>query len=285
MQSEIFGTLAPHLVSFVFGLSVFGCLYTIGASLCRIRHASSTIKHQWKLMYVAMLGLAGWTLCDLVTAEHTLFQQCVALAVAAYIRMVKDSWLNGPPPVVQPKKKAAISYAQARSQIKTGSLIGIQTGTLGGHIIQAGQVIAGLPFHHVTHCAVAVWLGQRLMAVEMNPGGNLFKPLSQYAGRRMVVCAPPPGTDPSRFDQALDHVTERHMPYSGFDLARIGLRLLPLRFVDTRRWGGDNDQDKVCSLLPAMLYNAMGGDVRGIPPLAAPADVVNALDVCFEVEG
>lgn len=279
MQFEAIFSNALHSFSF---LCAF---YIIGASACRLRHRGSDIKLTWKLLYLAMLGMAAWMLCDLQHFEQTLFQQCVCICIAAYIHMVRDSWRNGPPPVVRPMPSAAPTYAQARSQIKTGDMIGIQTGTLGGHFIEAGQIIAGLHHSHITHCAVAVWLGSRLMVVEMNPGGNLFKPLSQYAGKRMVVCAPPPGSNLSRFDQDLDHITVNHIPYSAGDLARIGLRLLPLRLIDTTKWGGDGDHDKVCSLLPAMLYGAMGGDVSKIPTLAAPAEVVNALDVRFEVEG
>jgi hypothetical protein len=178
-----------------------------------------------------------------------------------------------------------LTYAQARREIKTGDMVGIQTGTLGGRIIQLGQMIAGLPYSHITHSAIAVWVGERLMVVEMNAGGNVYKPLSQYAGKRMVVCAPTAGTDLSQFDLGLEHITERHIPYSALDLVRIGARLLPMRLIDTRGWGGDGDSDKVCSLLPALVYHAMGGDVSGIPALAAPAEVVQALRVRFEIEG
>lgn len=115
--------------------------------------------------------------------------------------------------------------------------------------------------------------------------GNVIKPLSQYAGKRMVVCSPPADTNLSLFDLGVDHITERHIPYGLLDLVRIGLRLLPLRFLDTRGWGGDGDGDKVCSLLPAWVYSLIGGDVSGIPKLAAPAEVVNALRVRFEIEG
>jgi hypothetical protein len=177
-----------------------------------------------------------------------------------------------------------ITYAQARSKIKTGDLIGVQTGTLGGRIIQLGQIIAGLPHAHITHIAIAQWVGTRLMALEMNPAGNVYKPLSQYAGKRMVVCAPPSGTNLSMFDLGLEHITERHIPYSALDLVRIGARLLPMRFIDTTGWGGDGDSDKVCSLLPAMAYSALGGDVSSTPDLAAPAEVVKALNVLFEVK-
>ena len=68
-------------------------------------------------------------------------------------------------------------------------------------------------------------------------------------------------------------------------MVRIGLRLLPRRVIDTRGWGGDGDSDKVCSLLPTMLYRAMGGSVSTIPDLASPAEVVQALGVKFEIEG
>lgn len=178
-----------------------------------------------------------------------------------------------------------LTYPQARPLIATGDLIGIQTGTLGGRIIQAGQAIARLPYSHITHCAIAMWVGTRLMVVEMGPAGNVLKPLSQYAEKRMVVCAPPAGTNLSLFDLGVDHITERHIPYSWLDLVCIGARLLPMRVIDTHGWGGDGDADKVCSLLPAMIYRAMGGDVSGIPALAAPAEVVAALDVRCEIGG
>lgn len=175
------------------------------------------------------------------------------------------------------------TYAQARPLIATGDLIGIQTGTLGGRVIQSGQLIAGLEWSHITHCAVAMWVGTRLLVVEMGPAGNVLKPLSQYAGKRMVVCAPPVGTSLGLFDLGVDHITEHHIPYGLLDLARIALRLLPMRLMDTRGWGGDGDSDKVCSLLPTMIYRAMGGDVSVIPSLASPAEVACALTVRFEV--
>lgn len=181
--------------------------------------------------------------------------------------------------------KVILPYAQARPLIRTGDMIGIQTGTPGGHVIHAVQAMAGLPYSHITHCAVALWVGTRLMVLEMGPAGNVLKPLSQYAGKRMVVCAPPARTDLSQFDLSLDRITEHHIPYGVWDLLRIGLRLLPMRLIDTRGWGGDGQADKVCSLLPAMLYSAMGGDVSNIPALAAPAEVVAALDLRVEVFG
>jgi len=178
-----------------------------------------------------------------------------------------------------------LSYAKARTLIRTGDMIGIHTGTLGGYIIEVGQAIAGLPFSLITHCALAVWVGPRLMVVEMGPSGNSLKPLSQYADKPMVVCSPPVGTDLGRFDFGLDRITEHHIPYSALDLVRIGLRLLPMRLIDTRGWGGDGDADKVCSLLPAMLYKAIGGDVSTIPALAAPAEVVQILNIRFAIVG
>jgi hypothetical protein len=258
----------------------------MGGCLCRIRHPSSQIKHAWKIIYVVILGLAGWALCDLMTGTYTLFHQAVAVSIAAYIHLTKNAWLRGPPPIA--KAEAAPSkytYAQARSHINTGDTIGIQTGTLGGRIIHLGQVIAGLPHAHITHCGIAQWVGARLMVIEMGPAGNVIKPLSQYAGKRMTVSAPAAGTNLSLFDLGFDHITERHIPYGLLDLVRIGFRLLPMRVLDTQHWGGDGDRNKVCSLLPTMIYREMGGDVSAIPDLAAPAEVVQALGVKFKVEG
>lgn len=176
-----------------------------------------------------------------------------------------------------------ITYSQARPRINTGDMVGIHTATLGGRFIGLGQSIAGLAYAHITHCGVAAWQGDRLMLVEMGVAGNVYKPLSQYEDKRMVVCEPPAGTNLQRFDLGLDHITLKHIPYSILDLLRIGLRLLPMRFLDTKKWGGDGNQDKVCSLLPTMIYQQLGGDVSAIPKLAAPAEVVMALPVRFEI--
>ena len=179
----------------------------------------------------------------------------------------------------------SLPYHQARLRIKTGDMIGVSTGTIGGRFIRLGQGRAGLPRSHITHIAIAQWVGTRLMVIEMGPAGNIVKPLSQYAGKRMTVSPPAPGTDLSMFDLGFDHITERHIPYGLLDLVRIGARLLPMRLIDTRGWGGDGNRDKVCSLLPAMVYQAIGGDVSNIPVLASPAEVVQALGVRFEIEG
>jgi hypothetical protein len=179
----------------------------------------------------------------------------------------------------------SLSYSQARALIRTGDTVCIATGTPGGRLIELGQRMAGLPFAHLTHCGVAVWMGGRLLLAEMGPGGNVLKPLSQYAGKRMAVCVQPAGVAHSHFDTVLDDLLDQHIPYSLGDLVRIGLRLAPSRFIDTQGWGGDGDSDKVCSLLPAMFYARMGADVSAIPKLAAPAEVVRALTVRFEIEG
>lgn len=177
-----------------------------------------------------------------------------------------------------------MNYATARPLIRTGDLIGVQTGTPASHIIHAGQRIAGLANAHITHTAIAVWLSDRLFAFEMGPSGNTFKLLSQYAGHRMTVSEPPPGTSVDLIHWAIDKSGERHIPYGWLDLVRIALRVLPLRLIDTRGWGGDGPADKPCSLLPAVVYRLAEGDVSVFPALAAPAEAVNALPLRFEIE-
>jgi hypothetical protein len=179
---------------------------------------------------------------------------------------------------------APLTYLQARPHIHTGDYVGISTGTVLGRVIHGAQAVAGLPDAHITHCGVAMWTGGRLMLLEMGAVGNVQRPLSQYAKKRMVVCPAAPGTNLSLFDLGLDHITDRPIPYGFFDLISIGLRLLPMRLIDTRQWGGDGDRDKVCSLLPTMVYRALGGDVSAIPDLAAPAEVALALNVKLRIE-
>ena len=169
--------------SALFSLSVIAAIYVMGGCLCRIRHPSSQIKHSWKIIYVLILGLAGWALCDLTQGNYTLFCQAVCIAIAAYFYLTKDAWLSGPPVIAKTPTPAPVdSYERYRPFIKTGDMIGIATGTLGGRIIQLGQVIAGLPRSYITHIAIAQWVGTRLMGIEMAPSGYIVIPLSQYVG-------------------------------------------------------------------------------------------------------
>lgn len=269
--------------------SFWSTIYIIQGCISRIRYPSSQIKHAWKLIYVTVIGLAGWSLCDLVGNTYTAFQQFVSVAVAIYFVMTKDAWHTEPPVIAKNLDKHSeansYSYSDARNLIKTGDMIGVATGTLGGRIIELGQVIAGVPYTHITHNAIAYWIGGRLMVVEMGVAGNVYKPLSQYAGKRMVVCSPPNNSFISKFNQAIDTVTKNHIPYSSGDLVRIAVRLLLLRFINTKNWGNDSNKNKVCSLLPAMVYQEIGGNINNIPNLAAPAEVVEALTVRFEIKG
>lgn len=90
------------LVQTVFlDVAVICALYVIGASLCRLRYCSNRVKHAWKLIYVVMLGLAGWALCDLLTDNFTMFQVAVCVAVAMYIQMTKAAWTHSPPAIAQ----------------------------------------------------------------------------------------------------------------------------------------------------------------------------------------
>lgn len=279
MQFDLFVALKDFLSA----LSLCCALYSIGACMCRIRHPSTQVKHSWKLIYVVILGLSGWALCDLLGAERMLFQQATIVAVALYMHMTKRAWIIGPPVIAQAEPAARRTYADVRNVVNTGDMIGIATDTIGGRLIELGQRIAGLPYAHITHNAIAVWEGNRLMVLEMSPSGNGLKPLSQYKDKRMVVCSPPSNTNFSKFDTAFDRATEHHIPYGLIDLLRIALRLLLMRFINTSRWGGDGDADKVCSLLPAFFYARMGGDTSAIPALASPAEVVNALTLQFEI--
>lgn len=177
------------------------------------------------------------------------------------------------------------TYAHARSLIRTGDMVALETSTLFGDVIRVLQKIAGLEYAWATHCALAIWIGDGLYVFEMGPSGNIFKPLSQYEGCRMVVCEPAQKADIGRFHFAVTMRSRSYIPYGLVDLVRIGLRLLPLRFIDTKAWGRDGDGDKVCSLLPAWVYSLIGGDVSHIARLACPAEVVGGLRVRFEIQG
>lgn len=178
---------------------------------------------------------------------------------------------------------AGLTYNAARTQVRTGDTVGVCTSGLGSYVVRIGQGIAGLANSHITHCGIAIWIGARLMLVEMGSSGNVIKPLSQYAGSSMIVCEPPASCDMRLVDAAFDRVTEKYIPYSAGDLVRIGARLLTRRLVENENWGRDSDRNKVCSLLPAMFYSKIGGDVSGIPVLAAPAEVIAALKMRLHI--
>jgi hypothetical protein len=128
-----------------------------------------------------------------------------------------------------------------------------------------------------------MWVGERLYAVEMSSGGNVLRPLSQYAGYEMLISAPPSDADVSVFAEAIQVATDQHIPYGFADLVAIGLRLLPRRLVDTNKWGKDSGEDQVCSFFAARVYGHMGAELDNWPRRPCPAEVAGALPPRFVV--
>ena len=176
-----------------------------------------------------------------------------------------------------------LTYTEARSQIATGDIVGVKTRTPGGAITRTVQRLGGLPHYHVTHIALAYWLGGRLFAVEESVGGNRFVPMSQYAPSGLVVCDRIPGTDIERLPAAIDRATESHVPYSYLDLVAIGIRVLLGRWFNTQRLGNDGGAELVCSVFAPRVAGAAGADLSAMPNMPCPAEVVRALSVKFEV--
>lgn len=176
-----------------------------------------------------------------------------------------------------------LTYAEARPLINSGDCIGVATRSASAAVVRGMQRVAGLRHAAITHTAMALWVGDRLYAVEMSTGGNVLRPLSQYAGYEMLISAPPWDADLSVLAEALRVATEQHIPYGFVDLVAIGLRLLPRRLVDTTRWGKDSGTDQVCSFFAARVYEHMGAELVGWPRRPCPAEVAEALQPRFVV--
>lgn len=73
--------------------------YVVGASICRLRHGA--LAKTWATLYAAVLGLAMWTVLDLVQGSATLRDGAIVIAVAAYVFMTRKSWSEGVPRIAK----------------------------------------------------------------------------------------------------------------------------------------------------------------------------------------
>lgn len=73
-------------------LSISASLYVVCASACRLRHGD--IAKDWATLYAAILGLAMWTLLDLVQGSAKPKDCALVIAVASYIFMTRKAWFE-----------------------------------------------------------------------------------------------------------------------------------------------------------------------------------------------
>jgi hypothetical protein len=81
-----------------------------------------------------------------------------------------------------------MKYDEARSQIRTGDLIGVRD--VHNWLGRLTIFFTRKPY---THTGVAVWCANRLFMADLNSGRNALHPLSQF--KSFDVCSPPAGAD------------------------------------------------------------------------------------------
>lgn len=183
-----------------------------------------------------------------------------------------------------------MKYAQARALIKNGDCIGVKTRSVGGWFVRLGQHIAGLQWARYGHTGVAIWVDvageQRLMIAEMNQGGNMYRPLSQYIhdGCKVAVFDPPPNIKTEGIEETIRCVLDGHIPYGWLDLVPLAVQLLLRRFIGPNSVGGDGGDDQVCSYFTKRLYGKLGASFVGVPKRPAPAEVLEVMSLKFEIE-
>jgi hypothetical protein len=158
-----------------------------------------------------------------------------------------------------------VTYDELRPQVLDGDLVAVRsTRSLLGKLT---RLVTRSPY---THTAIALWLDGGLWIAEMDGVGNVLVPLSQYADTNFDVFRSPVPAPGVR--QAVLEQLRGHLAYGWLDVLYIGLhRLLGLPFPP-------DDGMAVCSSYVVRAYAAAGWAPQGLPAIAAPCDVVAALE-------
>lgn len=182
-----------------------------------------------------------------------------------------------------------MKYSEARDRIQTGDCVGVKTRSVGGWFVRLGQHIAGLKWAKYGHTGVAIWVNvageDRLMIAEMNQGGDMYRPLSQYVndGCEVAIFCPPKGASMLMMGHTIRMMLDQHIAYGWLDLIPLGIQLVLRRFIGKNSVGKDGGHDQVCSYFTMRLYNALGAKMD-VPNRPAPAEVLDVLDLKFELE-
>ena len=183
-----------------------------------------------------------------------------------------------------------MKYTQARDLIQNGDCIGVKTRTLGGWFVRLGQHIAGLKWTKYGHTGIALWVDiagePRLMIAEMNQGGNMYRPLRQYVneGCKVAVFKPPSDAKITGVESTIREVIDTHIPYGWIDLIPLAIQLVLRRFIGPHSFGKDGGDDQVCSYFTKLVYGKLGAKFEGVPNRPAPAEVLDVLELKFEIE-
>jgi uncharacterized membrane protein YcaP (DUF421 family) len=94
-------------------------LYICGAAICRVRHARSSIRPAWLVLYVAVFALAAWLGAAVISDGVNAWSSLTGMAIAVYVRLTASSWEGGVPAIArrQPAAEAFpdVSLPQGRA--------------------------------------------------------------------------------------------------------------------------------------------------------------------------
>jgi hypothetical protein len=110
-----------------------------------------------------------------------------------------------------------MTYEEARSQIKTGDLIGVRD--VHGLLGRLTRFFTRSPY---THTGVAVWCATHLFMADLNSGRNALRPLSQL--KSFDVCDMPAGMDRTCVERSIFDWLAAPINYGFLAFFVIGLR-------------------------------------------------------------
>lgn len=81
--------------------ALVAALYICGAAVCRVRHARSSMRPVWLLLYLIVFALAAWLAADAIVVGVNTWSALTALAIALYVRITAGAWANGVPAIAR----------------------------------------------------------------------------------------------------------------------------------------------------------------------------------------
>lgn len=156
------------------------------------------------------------------------------------------------------------NYHQIRHKLKTGDIIGVQTGNRATRLFQ-WLTCPEKYYADVTHIGVLVWRGTRLHVAEMDGRYNVERPLSQYVGAYDRIMFFRPNVDQDKALTAIDDAMQDVVHYDVSDFFSVGLRVLFGVMADK------NKREILCTQFACQILRECGVEIPDYP--LAPAEV------------
>ena len=156
------------------------------------------------------------------------------------------------------------NYHQIRHKLKTGDIIGVQTGNRATRLFQ-WLTCREKYYADVTHIGVLVWRGTRLHVAEMDGRYNVERPLSQYVGAYDRIMFFRPDIDQDKALSAINDAMQDIVHYDVSDFFSVGLRVLFGVMADK------NKREILCTQFACQILRECGVEIPDYP--LAPAEV------------